>query len=421
MCGLFGMVGFLEHKHKEAFNDLMFLSALRGKDSTGLTVVNREKMVMTRKMTVPTYEFMEYPQVKGAMRFGDQLWMGHARWKTTGAVTKSNAHPFEILDEAGDVMLVGTHNGTLTNKWDIENKLKGEKFDTDSEALFNLLVEAKDYKTAINSLKGAWSLVWWDPMEDTVHFCRNVERPLVFAWTKDRKVFIYASEAWMIINACRRNNVELETNEKGLSCYSTLADHLYSLKIPQERDRRLPDIVREGGYAGAPVNKFQQKWDGVFGNRYEQDEQWWDNVNGEVKKTTTPGTEKAKTNGAKDEPKSNVVTLGYPHNGSIRGFGGQILSKKEFEKVKAKGCVWCKDKIEDNLIFSFLNEDALCCVRCMRDTHPKGDDDYDADLDDDLPFDLTDKGKDLTAQGDSAEARRILTAAVGKGKKALGK
>lgn len=414
MCGLFGMIGFLEHKHKDALKEMMFLSALRGKDSTGLSCVSRDKQVITRKMTVPSYEFLEYPVVERSMKFADQLWMGHTRWKTTGAVSKSNAHPFEIVDEDDEVLLVGTHNGTLQNKWEIEGKLKGERFDTDSEALFNWLVEAKDYKTAIKTLKGAWSLVWWDPTADAVHFCRNNERPLCFAFTEDRKVLVYASEAWMIINACRRNGVPLEKNDKGLSCYSTLVDNLYTIKIPQERNVSLPEMTREGGYTGAPVKNFQTNWNRIWGNELEHDPAWW-NDDEEGKKETTSGGEKEKTD---RETGKNVVTLGYPPNHeNYKGFNGQMLSEKEFKAIRAKGCVWCKDKIKEGVLFGFLSEEEMVCVHCLRDTHPKGSCIVANDaLDDDVPFDLTDKGVDLLSSTASPEARRILTAAKVKAK-----
>jgi len=403
VCGLVGMVGFLEHKHKQAMKDLLFLNSLRGKDSTGLSVVKRDRTVLTRKMTVPGYEFIEYPIVEKAMGHGDQLWIGHGRFKTYGDVSKANAHPFEVLDDEGNVFLVGAHNGTLDNKFTIEGLLD-EKYDTDSEALFNWLADAPDFKEAISKLRGAWALTWWDPTSNSVHFCRNKERPLSFAFTKDRKVLIWASEAWMLVNACRRNGVELDTNERGLSCYATLEDTLYTMEIPQERDKPLPDIKREGGYVGAPAVGFRHGFQGV-GNH------WW---NEDDEKRAKKAAASSKGGKAEGEEKKTVITLGEP---PIRGFDGASITKKQMEALKKNGCGWCGDEIDGNLITAFLNEDTLVCVRCMRDTHPKGDclrrdeSDYDADLDDDLPFDLTDKGKEL--RENSEEYKQLMrTAAV---------
>jgi predicted glutamine amidotransferase len=387
VCGLVGFVGFLEHKHKVAMKELLYLNALRGKDSTGLSAVKRDRTVLTRKMTVPSYEFIEHPAVERAMTHGDQLWMGHSRFKTTGEVSKANAHPFEVEDENGDILLVGTHNGTLNNKYEID-KLLGDKFDTDSEALFNFLVEAPNFKDAIKKLRGAWSLVFWDPTTNSVHFCRNNERPMVYAYSKDRKVFVYASEAWMILAACRRNGVELETNDKGLSCYSTNVDTLYSLAIPQERDQELPELRKEGGYVGAPTTNF---WKGRQNGGWD----WWNddenNPSSEIRRAAAAqGTKETTPNRAAPKP---VITIGLPEGmtGQIRGFNGAAISTEAVDKIKAKGCGWCKGNINKVELFAFLGEETVVCVRCMRDTHPKGgvfpakeSEDYDLD---DEPFD----------------------------------
>lgn len=405
MCGLVGMAGFLEHKHKCAMKDLLFLNSLRGKDSTGLSVISRDRKVLTRKMTVPGYEFIEYPTVDKAMCHADQLWIGHGRYKTIGEVSKANAHPFEVLDENGDVYLVGAHNGSLTNKYQLESELKGDKFDTDSETLFNWLVEAKDYKTAIGKLAGAWSLVWWDPTTNSVHFCRNAERPMCYAYTKDHKVLVWASEAWMIINACRRNGVELMQNDKGLSCYSTLTDHLYTLKIPQERNVELPELQREGGYVGRPAANFQGHW-----NNWKKN--WWDDEEREKKAASG----KKETGADSEKKETNVVSIGLPKD-HVRGFGGELLHKRDFEAIRKKGCVWCGDSIEQS--YGFLNEENMVCSKCLHDLHPKTgdcvrrDDDYNEDLDDDIPFDLTVRGEEVRTE-DTPEYKRVIAAAAAK-------
>jgi predicted glutamine amidotransferase len=410
LCGLVGFAGFLEYKHKNAMKELLFLDTLRGKDSTGLAAVDRDRRVSTRKFTVPGYEFIEYPAVERAMCHADQLWIGHNRFKTSGNISKANAHPFEVLDEDGDILLVGAHNGTLINKYELDH-LVGDKFDTDSETLFNWLVEAPDFKEAISKVKGAWSLTWWDPTTDSLHFLRNEERPLTYAFTKDHKAVVWASEAWMIINACRRNGVELARNDKGLSCFSTVENTLYTLPIPQERDKALPDFTREGGYTGAPVTNFPQ---------YRHHGSWWSDENWkEEPNKDAKGAEETKTTGTTDERK--VVTLGLPR---YKGFQGKQLDAKELRKVLDRGCVWCKDKFEKNAGFGFLEEDAAVCHKCLNDLHPKDgdrvrrdDDPYYDELDDDLPFDLDERPGGVFVDGtfvqkDSPEYRRLIDAAV---------
>lgn len=392
MCGLVGFAGMLEHKHRNAMKELLFLNTLRGKDSTGLTSVSRDKLVLTRKMTVPGYEFIEHPTVDRIMKHGDQLWLGHGRYKTHGDISRANAHPFEVLTDEGEVLLVGTHNGTLVNKAQVEGKANLGKFETDSEALFNWLTVAPDYKKAIAELRGAWSLVWWDPTTNCLHFCRNDERPLVYAYTKDRKALVWASEAWMIINACRRNGVELDKSDKGTVCLMTNVDTLYTLEIPQERDRVLPDLVKTGGFSGQPKNVFQgghKRWNSFWETEYEETEK---KAAAEKKEGTADSTETG----------SNVVTLGYPPN--YRGYGGQPISKEDFEKIQDGGCGWCHGDVDNLKAFAFLDEQTLVCHKCLRDLHPKetDDDDYDADLDDDIPFILASPKSE-----DSPEAKRL--------------
>lgn len=394
MCGLFGMVGTLEHKHKRALKDLAFLNTLRGKDSTGISCVHRNRTVSTRKMTIPGYEFIEHPLVDKAMEYNDQLWLGHGRAKTQGEVSRANAHPFEVLNEDGThIMLIGAHNGTLTNKYEVEREIK-DKFETDSEGIFNLLYKAKDYKTAIGKLRGAWSLVWWDPVEDKLFFCRNKERPLVFAFTEDRKVMIWASEAWMLVHACLRNDVNLAKSSGDKWCFGTLPDHLYSMEIPQDKDRVLPELVREGGYEGAAlVARFQGQSNGWWGH---EDNDLDDDIRfvagkkaqSETGKETKEETKKDGKSTSKE--KDNVVHIHLHEGKTHRGYKGEPISQEQLEESKEAGCVWNGCKIENT--WAFIDEKGLICGKCLRDNHPKGEvmkminND---DLDDDLPFDLT--------------------------------
>jgi asparagine synthetase B (glutamine-hydrolysing) len=397
MCGLVGMVGTLGYRHKEVMKELLFLNTLRGKDSTGLTTVSRDRGVRTRKNALPGYEFIELKTVDAIMQLDDQLWIGHNRFKTHGSISKENAHPFEIIDDDGDVLLVGAHNGTLENKYAIEQRV-GDKFETDSEAFFHLLTAAPNTREAIKMLRGAWSFVWWDPTTDSVHFCRNDQRPMTYAFTKDRKVMIWASEPWMLVNACRRNGVELASNEKGLSCFSTTPDNLYTMKIPQEKDKELPELTREGGYSGAPKGYFQEKRYGVH-NHWTP---WWDHYeDDEFKEKKEAGkTGKKETTSSDEKTKEgNVITLGLPPHRK-RGYKGQEISAEELKSIMAKGCSWCKDEVKEGSGFAFLDENNVVCRLCIDDKHPKDGD---------------------RVHQDSPEYRRLIdAAATGAAAKAVG-
>jgi predicted glutamine amidotransferase len=415
MCGLVGMAGTLTYRHKLVMKDLLFLDSLRGKDSTGISALKRDRSLLTRKFTVPGYEFIEYPVVERAMSDGDQLWIGHNRFKTTGEISKQNAHPFEVYDTEGDVILVGAHNGTLLNKYELDKRL-AERFDTDSEALFNHLVVAKDFKEAISIVKGAWSLVFWDATTDKINFLRNKERPLCFAYSKDRESIIWASEAWMLINACRRNGLELEQNAKGLSCYVTNVDTLYSLEIPQEKGKKLPDLSREGGYSGAPEHTFhQQGYHHGWWDQYGDDDP---NVDEEKQKAAAKGSEKAKADGETTEKK--IITLG-DYRTTYSGFKGERLTEEQYLAIKEKGCAWNGCEIKGG--FAFIDEKNIVCTDCMGDRHPKDGDRVrqlycpfeDDPLDDDPAFDIG------PYQEDSPEYKSLIeAAALGSAAKTVG-
>lgn len=211
--------------------------------------------------------------------------------------------------------------------------------------------------------------------------------------------------------------MELEQNERGLSCYSTTEDRLYTLEIPQGRDQVLPEFVVEGGYTGAPVKTFQKGWQRKWN-------EWWDKDDPNFplseqereKKAAEAKKERASDTKANDK---KVITLGEPPKEDglgIRGYLGEKLSLAQFMGIRNKGCVWCGDELTKDKGFAFLSEDSMVCIPCVRDQHPKGeckldylDIDEDEDfLDDDLPFDLRPK------QEETAEGKKLIATAVAK-------
>lgn len=417
MCGLFGMVGTLEYKHKKALKDLAFLTTLRGRDSTGVSAVHRNKQVSTRKMCIPGYEFVEHPSFDKALEYNDQLWIGHTRHKTQGDVSRANAHPFEVLDEEGEyIMLIGAHNGTLQNKYEVEREVK-DKFETDSEGIFNLLYKAKDYKEAISKLRGAWSLTWWNPLEDKLYFCRNEERPLVFAFSDDRKVMIWASEPWMLLAACNRNDVKLAPAGEGKFVWGTLANHLYSMEIPQDKDKVLPELKRESGYEGAKAfgARFQG---GGYGGWWADQEDDGDQLYGVARrpKIEPEAGKKASEKGSAIETKKVDIDLFDPKT-HCRGYNGAVISRQELEECKKAGCVWCDGKITNT--FGFMDEKALICGDCLYDRHHKGvllTGVKEDPLDDDVPpFDIS--SNDQPPSENSEEYKQIMAETI---KKAIG-
>ena len=361
MCGLVGMMGALDVKHRDVMKELLFLDTLRGMDSTGVASVRRDRKVETRKMTVPGYDFINMAFIPSLMGFGDQLWLGHNRFKTRGLVNRLNAHPFEVVNDRGYIDLIGAHNGTLNNQDEIEKLLEGNpKFGTDSEALINLINEV-GAEDAIKEAEGAWSLVWWDAPENTLNFLRNDKRPMYYAYTKDRKVLIWASEVWMILAACNRNGVELQTSDKGIACFSTTVDTLYTFKIPQDKTEIAPP-EKKGGLLGKPEKApFRGTTGGYYGG-YSGNSRLWEEHD-----------KASKSEGKKETPKATTTTgqtgtvIQLPGH-TIRGYNGKWITPKERDTIADKGCGWCGGPL-DGRGMAYLDENTGCCSTCVGGGH----------------------------------------------------
>jgi predicted glutamine amidotransferase len=217
MCGLVGVVGSIYEPEKKAFEFMLKLDIKRGPHSTGVAQVERgDDKVTVIKDVGNTYDFLranydEYYNTKPmvAKKVPDRhlkLMLGHNRWATVGEVNKDNAHPFE----AGNI--VGAHNGTLPD-FQRQRLDDYEYYNTDSEALMHN-IDVHGLKGTIGKLSaGAWALTFYNRQNDTFNLLRNKERPLFFAWTKDKRTMFYASEAWMIDVACDEFNIDVPNIE----------------------------------------------------------------------------------------------------------------------------------------------------------------------------------------------------------------
>jgi len=175
MCGLVGVAGEVNITAEKAFRNLLILDSLRGEDSTGIASIKKvDGNVLVAKALGDPFQLFDTKVFDRAVRGTSKAILGHNRYATTGAVTARNAHPFEFNS------LVGVHNGTLTNKWSLEDH---KDFSVDSENLYHH-IEKKGLRNAMDVANGAWALVWWDKIEETLNFLRNKERPLFFCYNE---------------------------------------------------------------------------------------------------------------------------------------------------------------------------------------------------------------------------------------------
>lgn len=189
MCGHIGMMGKqLLAKEEDAIEDGLFISALRGSDSVGVGVVpyNAEQPPFVQKRLGMAPYHLTLPLA------GAKVIIGHVRSATIGnRGDRELAHPF-MFDN-----IIGAHNGTLRGNWrQVLQDQTNEVFGSDSQALFYNFAYW-GVKETIESIYGAWCLVWWDEDEYTLNMLRNDERPMWTAQGKDGNLY-WASEHWMI-------------------------------------------------------------------------------------------------------------------------------------------------------------------------------------------------------------------------------
>ncbi|HET8689263.1 MAG TPA: hypothetical protein VFM18_21845 [Methanosarcina sp.] len=201
MCGIVSVVGTIDYKADKVFKDLLILDSLRGEDSTGAAFITRQDETNVIKQVGDPFTLLDRAKFASFKNKSNKVIIGHNRWATTGKVNNKNAHPFDFTT------IVGVHNGTLKNKYKLQDH---NNYDTDSEALYHN-IEIKGLRETIEDVEGAYALVWYNKVDNSINMLRNKERPLTFAHTKDKKLLLIASEAWMIRVAAERNGLELDT------------------------------------------------------------------------------------------------------------------------------------------------------------------------------------------------------------------
>jgi hypothetical protein len=209
MCGLVGVVlkgkrGFIS-KEENSFLEMLYIDALRGKDSTGLIGVEKDNAFHIAKEASEASLFL--PQWTNSQAAKDvykegKAYIGHNRKKTVGDIKDETAHPFVINDRFAMV-----HNGTLNNHKQLADT------EVDSKALAIVLEEAfgkEDYKTALEEtlgkVYGAYAVAIYDQRTHKVHLLRNSDRPLCLITTDD--AWYWCSEVYMGLSALARNGYD---------------------------------------------------------------------------------------------------------------------------------------------------------------------------------------------------------------------
>lgn len=202
MCGIFGYIALnkterFQYDVKKTIEDLTIINQLRGTDGTGGFTVYKDK-VTVEKTELNGSAVVTFNLLKNILNHNNDPYIMtiHNRKATKGKIAKEFSHPFQ----SKHITLV--HNGTLhSHKW-IAN------VEVDSEAITIGMSEAKDPINFIESLDGAYALVWYDNKTKAISFARNKDRPLWMLRTKTH--LWYASEADFLQLALRRNKIEFD-------------------------------------------------------------------------------------------------------------------------------------------------------------------------------------------------------------------
>jgi predicted glutamine amidotransferase len=235
MCGIVGSVakatyGYC-HSDSRVFDELLYIDALRGDDSTGVAVMYNDGDMQVIKDTGEAAFFRyhkDYHDLLTALVKKGKAVIGHNRKKTTGGADAESAHPFVIPDAWGLPRFAFVHNGTLTNHYtlskDLEKNLEEidvyghtkPSTDVDSETLGTMICLAEGDKTkletVLSKVSGAYACVWMDNEQEKVYMVRNSERPLFLAATS--MGWCWASEPGFLYATCNRNRLKVETCEQ---------------------------------------------------------------------------------------------------------------------------------------------------------------------------------------------------------------
>ncbi|MGE0266077.1 MAG: class II glutamine amidotransferase [Candidatus Obscuribacterales bacterium] len=237
MCGLCGVVGTsLYQTEKSAMGILLYLSALRGTDSTGVYVTNsfsgKEDL---QKSLGESSAFLKH---LGDLDNGSHLFnkskpnliMGHCRSSTVGTVSLKNAHPFR----AGN--LIGMHNGTIEDPeyWPMKENV-GK---TDSQIMFEAMAK-EGIIPVLESLsaKSAFAVSIYDKHDNKLYLARNHRRTLYVGIDKTWGSVFWASEVWMLHSLASQTREKLGLTK--MEFYNLQPGVLYELTpggIPCDSD-----------------------------------------------------------------------------------------------------------------------------------------------------------------------------------------
>lgn len=357
MCGHVGIAGRLEFKDEAVMRKLLLADFFRGPDSTGLAAIRNNGQSIIAKVPSHPLDLFDMGKFKSALSgASSKVFLGHNRAATRGVINHYNTHPFQFAH------ITGAHNGTLDYKSVRElEDMTGEKFPVDSQSLIHAIAELGVEKAISlceegdTSTDGAWALVWYDEMDDSLNFLRNKHRPMWYAFSEDFTRLFWASE-YAAIEFATKGVHKLYKNDKGFSFWQMDEDVLYKYELsklvaggktqPKAKAKVIkgkePKIAAaKAGFHAPLVNR-----------------------GGTTALVTTPGSLGSGSSGTTTSSRlgssSNSV-----HITTSQPFDG-LLSVERFDEFCKGECSFCSRPIEynDPGLVVFEKESAVLCPVC---------------------------------------------------------
>ena len=215
MCGLVGIVLGDGHRgaHLETIKSLFVRNLLaneeRGKEATGVAVLDNEGTFSVEKSPVRASEFVKSKLFLDFMTYRVNektvTLLGHTRRPTKGTPkNNNNNHPIVVGDT------VGIHNGTITNDDDIflsrdrrRNRKRKRIGSVDSEAIFTLMDEVgppesieayiEDVKEAASLLVGSYTTMFFNRLHPYIIFLLKYDNPISVHYARDLNSLFFSS------------------------------------------------------------------------------------------------------------------------------------------------------------------------------------------------------------------------------------
>lgn len=216
MCGLVGAIRARDVNWTKKIEDFMFLglhmSVLRGHSGSGVGTVDKDNSILVQKSQIDAVTWMctpQYDQVNNSL-MGSRIIMGHTRAPTfQNTVSARNAQPFHYDNTEKSRSVVMTHNGHLSNHWDLTKDIEKFTHPVDSAHICRSLAEYGAL-TTLEKSRGGFALAWYDDWTDKFYIASNGKRSLAMAFDPDGSKAYYASESGMLQFALDRAGIEYQ-------------------------------------------------------------------------------------------------------------------------------------------------------------------------------------------------------------------